>query len=91
MKKRSIANHYQTYMVNFPEYNLVFRWKLRDLVYFIFRHYSSEVQDIISISLPDGRIMYWNSSLAHYCFAKARITEEQFIEHCLIGSQNHSI
>lgn len=33
-----------------------------------------------SVTLADGRKFTWDATLAHYCFAKGRITESTLVE-----------
>lgn len=35
--------------------------------------------DSVIITLPDGKNYHWNDVIAHYCFAKGRITVEEFV------------
>ncbi|MFV0272423.1 MAG: hypothetical protein ACK5HZ_12285 [Macellibacteroides fermentans] len=36
----------------------------------------------ITATLANGSVFYWNHGNAHYCFAKSRISIEQFIDSC---------
>ena len=59
---------------------------LQALIKACFNAIPQEDQDLL-ITFPDGRKMEWDPFLAHQCFAKGRISEKQFVQHCLTNTK----
>jgi hypothetical protein len=65
---------------------VVFGNTIAEITKEIFDELEDYVVEIKKVQFPSFTIM-WNSYLARTCFAKGRITEEQFIERCMEGGE----
>jgi hypothetical protein len=54
-----------------------------------FCDYPLQADDEIRITLANGLQFFWNFTLAHYCFAKGRMTEDEFILSTIESIKNH--
>lgn len=81
-KAKEIAVVYYTTTVESKSVNVPYE-NLRELsqaIWSIIGQSKRYVLDKTTVTLPNGESYRWDECAAHYCFAKGRISEEQFVE-----------